>query len=355
MIGAGDRHPGVLSQHLLMHERLVVATRRHWISLWGPALSVLGAFLLIAWIGTVTPPESREVVDLLWWVWLALVARFIWKVVEWGQEWFAVTDKRLLLTYGVVTRHVAMMPLRKVTDLNYMRVPLGRILGYGTFLFESAGQEQAMREVRFLPDPDYVYQRIGDAVFGVGGLDVDEDGPDPKARERVEVYAQDPYRAETNPVDAFAAADQFEPQTEVWRDAPGSASRGTAEGRGEREESPGGPRPRRPAPERPRVSDPPEPEQVREEHEAETRGGTRRGPGAGTGDPGSKVESAEVESANAESAEVHSGTEDTAAEETGWSVSHESASPYVRVQRPDEDDPDITGPIPRVGPDRPED
>ena len=41
------------------------------------------------------------------------------------------TDKRLIMTYGLLTHKVAMMPLRKVTDMNYGRSLLGRMLGYG--------------------------------------------------------------------------------------------------------------------------------------------------------------------------------------------------------------------------------
>ena len=47
-----------------------------------------------------------------------------------------------------------MMPLIKVTDMSYNRSVPGRILGYGRFVMESAGQDQALREVNWVPDPD---------------------------------------------------------------------------------------------------------------------------------------------------------------------------------------------------------
>ena len=34
-----------------------------------------------------------------------------------------------------------MMPLAKVTDMSFQRSPIGRILGYGEFILESAGQD----------------------------------------------------------------------------------------------------------------------------------------------------------------------------------------------------------------------
>ena len=61
------------------------------------------------------------------------------------------------------------MPLTKVTDLTYERSPLGRLLGYGTFIMESAGQDQALSRVDYLRSPDRLYQRLSQQMFGPGG------------------------------------------------------------------------------------------------------------------------------------------------------------------------------------------
>jgi hypothetical protein len=52
-----------------------------------------------------------------------------------------------------------------VTDLSYNRSPLGRLLGYGEFVLESAGQDQAMHRVPWLPSPDELYRRICAEIF----------------------------------------------------------------------------------------------------------------------------------------------------------------------------------------------
>ena len=39
-------------------------------------------------------------------------------------------------------------------------VPTGRILGFGEFIVESAGQDQAMRNVKFLPYPEQLYLEV---------------------------------------------------------------------------------------------------------------------------------------------------------------------------------------------------
>jgi hypothetical protein len=59
-----------------------------------------------------------------------------------------------------------MMPLSRVTDMAYNQSPMGRVLNYGTFVLESAGQEQALREVHFLPDPRELYLLFVEEMYG---------------------------------------------------------------------------------------------------------------------------------------------------------------------------------------------
>ena len=98
-------------------------------------------------------------------------AWFAWLLGEWQIEQFVVTDKRVLLISGLLYRKLAVMPLAKVTDLTYERSPLGRVLGYGTFIMESAGQDQALSKVEYLRNPDQLYQRLSEELFGPGGRD----------------------------------------------------------------------------------------------------------------------------------------------------------------------------------------
>jgi hypothetical protein len=51
-----------------------------------------------------------------------------------------------------------MMLLTKVTDMSFQWSVLGRILGYGEFIVESAGQDQAVRNVDHLPYPEQLLQ-----------------------------------------------------------------------------------------------------------------------------------------------------------------------------------------------------
>jgi len=42
---------------------------------------------------------------------------------------------------------------------------LGRILGYGTFILESAGQDQALSNVDFIPYPEQLYLEVCELLF----------------------------------------------------------------------------------------------------------------------------------------------------------------------------------------------
>jgi hypothetical protein len=49
--------------------------------------------------------------------------------------------------------------------MKYEQSPLGRMLNYGTFVLESAGQEQALREIKHLPNPNELYLRVVEEMY----------------------------------------------------------------------------------------------------------------------------------------------------------------------------------------------
>src|SRR5699024_12133361 len=98
---------------------------------------------------------------------LLIVLRFAYQVMAWWVERLVVTDKRFILTHGVFTTEVLMMPITKVTDLTYQRPFWGRVFGYGTVIVESAGQIQALNHITFLPSPEEFFDTISEQVVGV--------------------------------------------------------------------------------------------------------------------------------------------------------------------------------------------
>jgi hypothetical protein len=174
------QHSG-LARYLLNGEQIVTASHQHWAKVAEPVASVGAGLILVLAIDYLLPANLGLLDNLIWWAWFVLVGRGVWKVVQWRHDWFVATDKRLILTYGLITQKVAMMPLTKVTDMSYNRSVPGRILGYGTFVMESAGQDQALHTVHWVSDPDSTYRVICAEIFGVddhhASERVDQDPP----------------------------------------------------------------------------------------------------------------------------------------------------------------------------------
>jgi membrane protein YdbS with pleckstrin-like domain len=163
-----DRVPHTVERHLLPHERQVLTVRFHPAVLIQPVAITLGA-LAVA-LGVSVIPKIPGVVTLV--VWLAFLGVLAWLSVQiwsWLEDYFVVTSQRLLLTTGIVTRTVNMMPLGKVTDMSFKRSPWGRVFGYGEFVVESAGQDQALRHIRHLPYPEQLYLEVCGLIFKDSG------------------------------------------------------------------------------------------------------------------------------------------------------------------------------------------
>jgi membrane protein YdbS with pleckstrin-like domain len=162
-----------LQRYVLANEKIVIATHRHWAMLWEPILTTAGSFVLAVSVLVAVEPSVRDELAWLWLPFLVLAARLLFKWLAWRAEWFVVTDRRLLLLTGLLVHRVAMMPSEKVTDLGYERTPLGQVLGYGTFILESAGQDQALERVTWIPRPDSRYRLIIATLFHPDAADAE--------------------------------------------------------------------------------------------------------------------------------------------------------------------------------------
>jgi uncharacterized membrane protein YdbT with pleckstrin-like domain len=147
-----------IDRYLMSHEASRLTIRRHPASLMQPIAAAFGGLVLAgavtSWIG------GSGVTMVLWWAWLAVLGWLAWRIIAWTMTYFVITEYRVTLISGVLNRRVAMMPLTKVSDITLDRSLLGRILGYGTIVLESTGQDQALRNVIFMPFPEQLYLDI---------------------------------------------------------------------------------------------------------------------------------------------------------------------------------------------------
>lgn len=157
-----------VARYLAPSERVILVHRRHGIVVAEPVATALGTLILLGWATTVFD-NAPNVMNFLVLVWLALLVRALWRLYDWRKDLFVATNARLLNIHGIVTRKVAMMPMTKVTDMSYIRSPMGKVLGWGTFVLESAGQDQALGTIRFVVDPDETYRLITAQIFKPSG------------------------------------------------------------------------------------------------------------------------------------------------------------------------------------------
>ena len=131
----------------------------------GPIFWVLLGLAIAGWVSNSLANGNGTVILIIWILWLIPLVWLIWRIIDWVLTYFVITSQRLLLARGFPTRRVDMMPLTKVTDMSFNRSPVGQILGFGEFVVESAGQDQALRHIEYLPYPEQLYLEVCGLIF----------------------------------------------------------------------------------------------------------------------------------------------------------------------------------------------
>jgi len=153
-----------VEKYLLRGETVKVITRRHWAVLIEPTVKFVPLFLAGGWL-LLFDPENRVTSSAGLLLVLGALVYYGLRVGEWWFRHFIVSTRRVLLTSGVIVRTVTLLPLRRITDLTWQETLLGNILGYGTFRFESAGQDQALRHLTYMPDAQTRYRQVSELLF----------------------------------------------------------------------------------------------------------------------------------------------------------------------------------------------
>jgi len=147
--------PTSVDRYLLPDERSVIAVRMHPAALAGPLVLACGGLVAARKLSGRSPRP-----DIVWGGYLPVPLYFLRRLAAWPVSYLIVTDKRMVLTGGLLIRTAAFMPLGKVTGLTLQRTVLGRLLGYGTLIVTSDSRHQPFRKVRYLPYPEQLYLEI---------------------------------------------------------------------------------------------------------------------------------------------------------------------------------------------------
>jgi uncharacterized membrane protein YdbT with pleckstrin-like domain len=148
-----DRLPDQeIDSHLLVDEGEMVIdlVHHHPIVFWRPIAGFIATVLL--WTFALIGPIQ------LGWFFIALgfliALHALYVTLKERRDVFVITNMRVFRASGVFSVRIATMPITRILDITVVKPFLGRILGYGHFVFESAAQEQGLKHIRYIGDPD---------------------------------------------------------------------------------------------------------------------------------------------------------------------------------------------------------
>ena len=129
---------------LVEDEQVVVHRHPHWKMLVVPVVVLLLVVGVASFLAAVVSAQSWAP-----WAWLglavaglALVGRFtVFPVVRWRTTHFVVTDRRVLVREGVLTRQGMDIPLRRISSVQFRQSLVERMLGAGTLVIEAESDE----------------------------------------------------------------------------------------------------------------------------------------------------------------------------------------------------------------------
>jgi uncharacterized membrane protein YdbT with pleckstrin-like domain len=132
-------------KNLAPGERILYRARYHWVFYrFSIAVIVLAAALAAAALYSKSAQAWEEVGRPLVWVAAAFVAialvAFVMLRIRANLDEFVVTNRRVIRKVGVVSREIQQAPIEKIQDITVEQGVLGRMLGYGTAVVETASE-----------------------------------------------------------------------------------------------------------------------------------------------------------------------------------------------------------------------
>ena len=124
-------------------EQFVLRLHPHWKTLLGPFL-LLAVILIAAIAALILLPTgssaglARDGIGVV--VFLALIVWGVVPLLRWKTTSYELTNRRLRLRAGVLTRRGRDFPLSRISDVSFAQGLLDRVLGCGRLVVESPGE-----------------------------------------------------------------------------------------------------------------------------------------------------------------------------------------------------------------------
>jgi len=136
------------------NENVILATRP--LFLWEP-LVLLDLVLIVAGLyfygqsgaGTARDNQSPQLELVAYGLFVLAALLLLWLLfrwIPWSRRWYVLTDRRVIVKWGVLNRNQAALLLDRVQDASLTRpFPLSMIRDYGVIHLESAGEHAEER------------------------------------------------------------------------------------------------------------------------------------------------------------------------------------------------------------------
>lgn len=127
-----------ISKKLLNEDEKVLLTMRQHPKALFPALFWLVVLLAVGVIST----RLIDVTAIDWAIWILVALGIVWLTVRpvllWATAQHAITDRRIITRWGIITRRGHDIPLRRVSDISIEINLIDRPFGCGTLIITNA-------------------------------------------------------------------------------------------------------------------------------------------------------------------------------------------------------------------------
>ncbi len=134
---------GIPAKLLGDDEEVVLHLHTHWKALIRPVTVLLVTSAAAAYVAAAVPngifqPWLRIAALVIWFV---IVMRWeVWPFLNWFNSTYTLTNRRIIIRTGVISRYGRDMPLSRINDVHFEHGIIDRMLGCGTLVVESAGE-----------------------------------------------------------------------------------------------------------------------------------------------------------------------------------------------------------------------
>lgn len=147
-------------------ERVVVSTRTHVKAMLLPAAALIVISAVAGYLSSYPSGNARPLLLTVIWALALLVAvRLVVRpFLRWLTTTYTITDRRVLVRSGVLSRRAHDLPLARVIEVTHEQGLVDRAFGSGTLRLADAGDRGSMR-LPDLPDVHRLHVTLSDLVL----------------------------------------------------------------------------------------------------------------------------------------------------------------------------------------------